>query len=138
MTGSSVGCVTFCFDQLSDQHRASNSHGFMVAPLIEFQSNIYLYLYLYIYTPLSPIGEVIRANVKMGKDLQIAVVCASNMNRSMESHSMLLKKNFYVRSYGTGKYVKLPGPSIDRPNVFEFGTPYKQMFTELERKDRTL
>ncbi|KAI9173376.1 hypothetical protein LWI28_000430 [Acer negundo] len=67
-----------------------------------------------------------------------AMVCSSNQNRSMESHSLLKKQGFDVSSYGTGAHVKLPGPSLREPNVYEFGTPYKQMFDDLRRKDPEL
>ncbi|KAK1588925.1 hypothetical protein Q3G72_028686 [Acer saccharum] len=66
------------------------------------------------------------------------MVCSSNQNRSMESHSLLKKHGFDVSSYGTGAHVKLPGPSLREPNVYEFGTPYKQMFDDLRRKDPEL
>jgi len=56
----------------------------------------------------------------------------------MEAHSLLKRQGFDVSSYGTGAHVKLPGPSIREPNVYEFGTPYKQMFEELRRKDPEL
>ncbi|KAA8542872.1 hypothetical protein F0562_024024 [Nyssa sinensis] len=70
--------------------------------------------------------------------LRYAMVCSSNQNRSMEAHSLLKKEGFDVSSYGTGAHVKLPGPSLREPNVYEFGTPYKQMFDELRRKDPEL
>lgn len=66
------------------------------------------------------------------------MVCSSNQNRSMEAHCILKRQGFDVSSYGTGQHVKLPGPSIREPNVYEFGTPYKQMFEELRRKDPEL
>ncbi|BAU02657.1 hypothetical protein LR48_Vigan10g040100 [Vigna angularis] len=67
-----------------------------------------------------------------------AMVCSSNQNRSMEAHSLLKKQGFEVSSYGTGAHVKLPGPSVREPNVYEFGTPYKHMYDDLRRKDSEL
>ncbi|KAF5734050.1 putative Protein SSU72 [Tripterygium wilfordii] len=67
-----------------------------------------------------------------------AMVCSSNQNRSMEAHSLFKRQGFDVSSYGTGSHVKLPGPSIREPNVYDFGTPYKQMFDDLRRKDPEL
>ncbi|KAF5469220.1 hypothetical protein F2P56_013309 [Juglans regia] len=67
-----------------------------------------------------------------------AMVCSSNQNRSMEAHSLLKREGFEVSSYGTGAHVKLPGPSLREPNVYDFGTPYKQMYEDLRRKDSEL
>ncbi|CAK9174296.1 unnamed protein product [Ilex paraguariensis] len=70
--------------------------------------------------------------------LRYAMVCSSNQNRSMEAHSLLKREGFDVSSYGTGQHVKLPGPSLREPNVYDFGTPYKHMFDDLRRKDPEL
>ncbi|XP_036127385.1 RNA polymerase II subunit A C-terminal domain phosphatase SSU72-like [Molossus molossus] len=70
--------------------------------------------------------------------LRLAVVCSSNQNRSMEAHSILKKRGFSVRSFGTGSYVKLPGPSPDEPNVYDFQTTYEQMYEDLVQKDQDL
>uniref|UniRef100_A0A1D1YY61 RNA polymerase II subunit A C-terminal domain phosphatase SSU72 n=1 Tax=Anthurium amnicola TaxID=1678845 RepID=A0A1D1YY61_9ARAE len=70
--------------------------------------------------------------------LRYAMVCSSNQNRSMEAHSLMKRQGFDVSSYGTGAHVKLPGPSLREPNIYDFGTPYKHMYDELRRKDPDL
>jgi RNA polymerase II subunit A C-terminal domain phosphatase SSU72 len=70
--------------------------------------------------------------------LRHAMVCASNQNRSMEAHALLQKQGLDVSSYGTGTNVKLPGPSAREPNVYQFGTPYRQMLEDLKNKDPEL
>ncbi|XP_035233448.1 RNA polymerase II subunit A C-terminal domain phosphatase SSU72-like [Stegodyphus dumicola] len=74
----------------------------------------------------------------MTYDLRVAVVCSSNQNRSMEAHAFLSKKGFKVRSFGSGNQVKLPGPAPDKPNVYDFGVSYEQMYQDLLAKDKAL
>ncbi len=71
-------------------------------------------------------------------NLKIAVVCSSNMNRSMEAHAFIAKKGFNVDSYGTGDKVKLPGPTMDKPNIYDFGISYDEILADLTKKDKTL
>uniref|UniRef100_UPI00358E9B92 RNA polymerase II subunit A C-terminal domain phosphatase SSU72-like n=1 Tax=Myxine glutinosa TaxID=7769 RepID=UPI00358E9B92 len=70
--------------------------------------------------------------------LHVAVICSSNQNRSMEAHNLLSKKGINVRSFGTGLHVKLPGPSPDKPNVYEFKTSYEAMYQDLLQRDKEL
>uniref|UniRef100_A0A1B6C5G5 RNA polymerase II subunit A C-terminal domain phosphatase SSU72 n=1 Tax=Clastoptera arizonana TaxID=38151 RepID=A0A1B6C5G5_9HEMI len=69
-------------------------------------------------------------------NLSIAVVCSSNMNRSMEAHAFLSKKGFQVNSFGTGDKVKLPGTAPDRPNVYDFSSTYEEIYEDLSNKDK--
>lgn len=69
---------------------------------------------------------------------KLAVVCSSNMNRSMEAHAFLKKKGFDVESFGTGDKVKIPGKSAREPNVYAFGTTYEFIYQDLTTKDHRL
>ena len=40
-----------------------------------------------------------------------------------------------VSSYGTNGHVKLPGTSQREPNVYDFGTPYADIYEDLRQKD---
>ena len=43
-----------------------------------------------------------------------------------------------VESFGTGRTVKLPGPTKGQPNSYPFGTPYKRIYDDLLEKDEEL
>jgi len=77
-------------------------------------------------------------NNNSSNQLRLAVVCSSNMNRSMEAHARLQKKGYNVLSFGTGDKIKLPGPSVTQPNVYEFGTSYQEIYQDLATKDKVM
>jgi len=59
-----------------------------------------------------------------------AMVCSSNINRSLEAHVVLKNTDFNVSSFGCGSQVRLPGPKGAR--CFDFGTPYTSIVDTLE------
>lgn len=73
-----------------------------------------------------------------GGRVRFAMVCASNMNRSMEAHKVFKEKGMRVGSYGVGAHVKLPGPTQKEPNVYDFGTPYSYILNDLRTKNEEL
>jgi RNA polymerase II subunit A C-terminal domain phosphatase SSU72 len=73
------------------------------------------------------------------ENARIALICASNQNRSMETHDLLVKKGFRrVQSFGTNSQVKLPGTAADKPNAYAFSTTYKEIYEDLKKKDEDL
>lgn len=69
---------------------------------------------------------------------RFATICMSNQNRSMEAHYVLQRKGLYVDSYGTNPVIKIPGPSIDKPNVYQFGVTYEYIYQDLVTKNQEL
>lgn len=67
--------------------------------------------------------------------MRVAVICSSNMNRSMEAHAFLRKKGFDVESFGTGDKIRLPGPTANTQNVYDFGSSYEEIRADLKLKD---
>lgn len=69
-------------------------------------------------------------------------MCYSNVSQTTGKNFLAKfykrKKGFNVNSYGTGTMVRLPGPSINKPNIYPFGTPYEQVYQELKRQDPNL
>ena len=75
----------------------------------------------------------------MAEQKRFAMVCAANMNRSMEAHKVLLEAGLEVTSYGAGSRVKLPSAHRDNPNVFAFGeTTYQHIYDTLMAEDPAL
>lgn len=57
----------------------------------------------------------------------------------MVAHQQLSAAHYPVISFGTGSLVRLPGPSIHQPNVYNFNTiSYDAIYRELEGKDPRL
>lgn len=67
--------------------------------------------------------------------MRIAICCAMNQNRSMETHALLSKKGYNVASFGTNSKIKIPGMSLDCPNVYPFTVTYKDIFDDLIAKN---
>ncbi|KAF1825236.1 Ssu72-like protein [Dissoconium aciculare CBS 342.82] len=86
-------------------------------------------------------GSQEGAKPEDGFKLKFCTVCASNNNRSMEAHLRLTTAPtpYPTISFGTGSLVRLPGPSISQPNVYNFNvTSYSAMYNELQSKDQRL
>lgn len=75
----------------------------------------------------------------MASTKRVAVICASNQNRSMETHQLFKARGVpNVSSFGTGSQVKMPGQTRTQPNVYDFSTTYQAIYDDLVSKDALL
>lgn len=71
--------------------------------------------------------------------LNFAMICSANVNRSMAAHAILSDHKFSVKSFGTGTkgiftsiiVVKIPG-KISQVS-FDFGTPYRKIYEHIQK-----
>lgn len=70
-----------------------------------------------------------------GSGLRFACVCASNVNRSMAAHQVLMNNNFNVSSYGTSQCISMPGPN--GPKLFDFGTTYSEIISNMKEEEES-
>lgn len=80
--------------------------------------------------------EFADPNQPLRNEVSVALVCQSNVNRSMEAHNLMHIKGFRASSFGAGSKVRLPGPTVVSPNVYDFGTSYEAICNDLEQKDK--
>ena len=66
------------------------------------------------------------------------MICANNVNRSTEAHDHLFAAGLRVCSYGAGNKVRFPGPTRYDPRIYDFQTPYVQMYEELKAENEEL
>lgn len=89
---------------------------------------------------LPPVDDIPMTPETIAKrpQLSIALVCHSNVNRSMEAHAILSANGYrFVGSYGAGSKIRLPGETITKPNVYDFGTSYSYMISDLKHKNQS-
>ncbi|ADM11684.2 Ssu72-like protein [Encephalitozoon intestinalis ATCC 50506] len=67
--------------------------------------------------------------------MKLAVSCAMNQNRSMQTHDLFMKKGIPIKSFGTSPVIKLPGEAIDKPNVYSFDWTYQKIYNDLCMKN---
>ncbi|EXJ76865.1 hypothetical protein A1O3_10510 [Capronia epimyces CBS 606.96] len=91
--------------------------------------------------PVTVPADAVAETSEVPFKLRFCTVCASNNNRSMEAHLRLSTsdRHYPVISFGTGSFVRLPGPSISQPQVYNFNTTsYSKMYEELNAQDARL
>ncbi|WEL38839.1 CTD phosphatase SSU72 [Encephalitozoon hellem] len=67
--------------------------------------------------------------------MKLAVSCAMNQNRSMQTHDLFMKKGIPIKSFGTNPVIKLPGETVEKPNVYSFDNTYQQIYDDLCMKN---
>ncbi len=69
---------------------------------------------------------------------KVKLFCLSRILTENFAFSVFSKKGYYVKSFGTGDKVKLPGTAIDKPNIYDFNCTYDEIYNDLARKDKAL
>ncbi|KAJ8666293.1 hypothetical protein QAD02_007955 [Eretmocerus hayati] len=78
----------------------------------------------------------LSTNASIFSQIELPVTIAKSWGNDVGHLDKLRKKGFDVKSFGTGDKVKLPGNAPDRPNIYEFGTTYEEIYNDLMTKDK--